>query len=61
MVRRPSGTATEIDYKKRALLRAALAAVVALPIIYLGLNRLFPVEFANCIVWNVVIAPTANK
>jgi DMSO/TMAO reductase YedYZ molybdopterin-dependent catalytic subunit len=35
-------TTTEIDYKKRALLRAAIASVVALPILYLGLNRLFP-------------------
>jgi hypothetical protein len=41
-IEKPSGTATEIEYKKRALLRAALAAVVALPIIYLGLNCLFP-------------------
>jgi DMSO/TMAO reductase YedYZ molybdopterin-dependent catalytic subunit len=30
-----------VDYKKRALLRAAIASVVALPILYLGLNRLF--------------------
>jgi DMSO/TMAO reductase YedYZ molybdopterin-dependent catalytic subunit len=41
-IEKPSNTTTEIDYKKRALLRAALAAVFALPIIYLGLNRLFP-------------------
>jgi DMSO/TMAO reductase YedYZ molybdopterin-dependent catalytic subunit len=42
VIEKPSDTTTEIDYKKRALLRAALASVVALPIIYLGLNRLFP-------------------
>jgi hypothetical protein len=41
-IEKPSGTALEVDYKKRALLRAAVATVVALPIIYLGLNRLFP-------------------
>jgi DMSO/TMAO reductase YedYZ molybdopterin-dependent catalytic subunit len=41
-IEKPSGTMTEIDYKKRALLRAAIASVVALPILYLGLNRLFP-------------------
>ena len=49
-IRRPSkkpvaekaaDTTTEIDYKKRALLRAAIASAVALPILYLGLNRLF--------------------
>ena len=32
---------TEIDYKKRALLRAAIVSAVALPILYLGLNRFF--------------------
>ena len=35
---------TEIDYKKRALLRAAIVSAVALPILYLGLNRLFPTQ-----------------
>ena len=32
---------TEIDYKKRALLRALVVSVIALPIMYFGLNRLF--------------------
>lgn len=41
-IEKPSPTATEIDYKKRALLRAAIASAVALPILYFGLNRLFP-------------------
>jgi DMSO/TMAO reductase YedYZ molybdopterin-dependent catalytic subunit len=31
----------EVDYKKRALLRAILVSVIALPIMYFGLNRLF--------------------
>jgi len=38
---KPSDATTNIDYKKRALLRAAVSSVVALPILYLGLNRLF--------------------
>jgi DMSO/TMAO reductase YedYZ molybdopterin-dependent catalytic subunit len=44
VVEKPSETTTEIDYKKRALLRAAIASAVALPILYLGLNRLFPTQ-----------------
>jgi amino acid transporter len=32
---------TEVDYKKRALLRAILVSVVALPLMYFGLNRIF--------------------
>jgi DMSO/TMAO reductase YedYZ molybdopterin-dependent catalytic subunit len=43
-IERPPDTTTEIDYKKRALLRAAMASAVALPILYLGLNRLFPAQ-----------------
>ncbi|MGB8933907.1 MAG: hypothetical protein WCC17_02220 [Candidatus Nitrosopolaris sp.] len=43
-IERPPDTTTEIDYKKRALLRAAIASAVALPILYLGLNRLFPTQ-----------------
>jgi hypothetical protein len=43
-IERPSGTTTEIDYKKRALLRAAIVSTVVLPILYLGLNRLFPTQ-----------------
>jgi heme/copper-type cytochrome/quinol oxidase subunit 2 len=43
-IEKPSGTATEIDYKKRALLRAVIASAVAVPILYLGLNRLFSTE-----------------
>jgi DMSO/TMAO reductase YedYZ molybdopterin-dependent catalytic subunit len=31
----------EVDYKKRALLRAILVSVIALPLMYFGLNRLF--------------------
>jgi DMSO/TMAO reductase YedYZ molybdopterin-dependent catalytic subunit len=31
----------EVDYKKRALLRAILVSVVALPLMYFGLNRIF--------------------
>ena len=31
----------EVDYKKRALLRAILVTAVALPLMYLGLNRIF--------------------
>ncbi len=31
----------EVDYKKRALLRAILVSAVALPLMYLGLNRIF--------------------
>jgi DMSO/TMAO reductase YedYZ molybdopterin-dependent catalytic subunit len=42
VVEKPSETTTQIDYKKRALLRAAIASALALPILYLGLNRLFP-------------------
>jgi DMSO/TMAO reductase YedYZ molybdopterin-dependent catalytic subunit len=38
---KPSDTTTEITITRRAFLRAAIAAVVAIPIIYLGLNRLF--------------------
>jgi len=41
-IEKPSDTTTEIDYKKRAFIRAAIASVVALPILYFGLNRLFP-------------------
>ncbi len=33
--------AAEVDYKKRALLRAILVSVVALPLMYFGLNRIF--------------------
>ena len=44
VVEKPSETTTQIDYKKRALLRAAIALAVALPILYLGLNRLFPTQ-----------------
>ena len=44
VVEKPSETTTEIDYKKRALLRAAIASAVALPILYLGLNRLFSTQ-----------------
>ena len=44
VVEKPSEAPTEIDYKKRALLRAAIASAVALPILYLGLNRLFPTQ-----------------
>jgi DMSO/TMAO reductase YedYZ molybdopterin-dependent catalytic subunit/uncharacterized Tic20 family protein len=44
VVEKPSETTTQIDYKKRALLRAAIASAVALPILYLGLNRLFPTQ-----------------
>ena len=32
---------TEVDYKKRALLRAIIVSAIALPIMYFGLNRLF--------------------
>jgi DMSO/TMAO reductase YedYZ molybdopterin-dependent catalytic subunit len=44
VVEKPSEAPTEIDYKKRALLRAAIASAVALPILYLGLNRLFSTQ-----------------
>jgi DMSO/TMAO reductase YedYZ molybdopterin-dependent catalytic subunit len=44
VVEKPSGTPIEIDYKRRALLRAAIASAVALPILYLGLNRLFSTQ-----------------
>lgn len=44
VVEKPSETPTEIDYKRRALLRAAIASAVALPILYLGLNRLFSTQ-----------------
>ncbi len=38
----PSSTmTTEIDYKKRALLRALVVSAIALPIMYFGFNRLF--------------------
>jgi DMSO/TMAO reductase YedYZ molybdopterin-dependent catalytic subunit len=43
-VEKASGTPTDIDYKRRALLRAAIASAVALPILYLGLNRLFSTQ-----------------
>ena len=43
-IEKPADTTIEIDYKKRALLRAAIATAVALPILYLGLNRLFPTQ-----------------
>lgn len=33
--------AAEVDYRKRALLRAILVSVVALPLMYFGLNRIF--------------------
>ena len=41
VVEKPSDTTTELTITRRAFLRAAIAAVVAIPIIYLGLNRLF--------------------
>ncbi len=31
----------EVDYKKRALLRAILVSVIAMPLMYFGLNRIF--------------------
>lgn len=34
-------TGEEIDYKKRALLRALVVSAIALPVMYFGLNRLF--------------------
>jgi DMSO/TMAO reductase YedYZ molybdopterin-dependent catalytic subunit len=38
-----SSTKTEVDYKKRLLLRAGIASAVALPILFYGTNRLlFP-------------------
>ena len=44
MVAKKEATTTtskiEIDYKKRLLLRAGIASVVALPILYFGLNSL---------------------
>ncbi len=36
-----STTTTEIDFKKRALLRSLVIFAIALPIMYFGLNRLF--------------------
>jgi DMSO/TMAO reductase YedYZ molybdopterin-dependent catalytic subunit len=36
-----STSSTEIDFKKRSLLRALVVSVIALPIMYFGLNRLF--------------------
>jgi hypothetical protein len=47
VIEKPSDTTTEITITRRAFLRAAIAAVVALPIIYLGLNRLFPTQEAQ--------------
>jgi DMSO/TMAO reductase YedYZ molybdopterin-dependent catalytic subunit len=44
VIEKPSDTTTEITITRRAFLRAAIAAVVALPIIYFGLNRLFPTQ-----------------
>jgi DMSO/TMAO reductase YedYZ molybdopterin-dependent catalytic subunit len=44
VIEKPSGTTTELTITRRAFLRAAIAAVVAIPIIYLGLNRLFPTQ-----------------
>ena len=31
----------QIDYKKRALIRSLVVSAIALPLMYLGLNRLF--------------------
>ncbi|MGB6534322.1 MAG: hypothetical protein WBF33_40095 [Candidatus Nitrosopolaris sp.] len=42
VIEKPSGTTTELTITRRAFLRAAIASVVALPILYFGLNRLFP-------------------
>ncbi|MER5176463.1 MAG: molybdopterin-dependent oxidoreductase [Candidatus Nitrosocosmicus sp.] len=36
-----SSITTEVDYKKRALLRAIIVSAIAIPIMYFGLNRLF--------------------
>ncbi|MFZ0510405.1 MAG: molybdopterin-dependent oxidoreductase [Candidatus Nitrosopolaris sp.] len=47
VIEKPSGTTTEITITRRAFLRAAISAVVAIPIIYLGLNRLFPTQEAQ--------------
>ena len=44
VIEKPSGTTTELTITRRAFLRAAIASVVAIPIIYLGLNRLFPTQ-----------------
>jgi hypothetical protein len=44
VIEKPSDTTTEITITRRAFLRAVIAAVVAIPIIYLGLNRLFPTQ-----------------
>jgi DMSO/TMAO reductase YedYZ molybdopterin-dependent catalytic subunit len=44
VIEKPSGTTTELTITRRAFLRAAIAAVVAIPILYLGLNRLFPTQ-----------------
>jgi len=37
-------TTPEIDYKKRVFLRAGIATIIAIPILFLGLNRLFPTQ-----------------
>ncbi|MGA8084564.1 MAG: molybdopterin-dependent oxidoreductase, partial [Candidatus Nitrosopolaris sp.] len=44
VIEKPSDTTTELTITRRAFLRAAIAAVVAIPILYLGLNRLFPTQ-----------------
>ena len=44
VIEKPSDTTTEITITRRAFLRAVIAAVVAIPILYLGLNRLFPTQ-----------------
>jgi DMSO/TMAO reductase YedYZ molybdopterin-dependent catalytic subunit len=44
VIEKPSDTTTEITITRRAFLRAVIAAAVAIPIIYLGLNRLFPTQ-----------------
>ena len=44
VIEKPSDTTTELTITRRAFLRAAIGAVVAIPILYLGLNRLFPTQ-----------------
>jgi DMSO/TMAO reductase YedYZ molybdopterin-dependent catalytic subunit len=58
---KPSETPTEIDYKKRALLRAAIASAVALPILYLGLNRLFPTQEVQLPSSSLSLLPLQSK
>jgi DMSO/TMAO reductase YedYZ molybdopterin-dependent catalytic subunit len=61
VIEKPSDTITEITITRRAFLRAVIAAAVAIPIIYLGLNRLFPTQEVQIPQTSVSLLPTQSR